>query len=131
MRRRRTPLRREFLDSKPSDGQEQRVLFLGSINQRKGISDALRAFSEVRIDGWTLHVIGAGTPEAEFGHAKAFGSLGLQNRLETRSSLGVLRHRQSMQASSVFSPANPDRHWPNSVEKRRSRSGTLACLLRQ
>jgi len=59
------PLRREFLDSKPSDGQEQRVLFLGSINQRKGISDALRAFSEVRIDGWTLHVIGAGTPEAE------------------------------------------------------------------
>jgi glycosyltransferase involved in cell wall biosynthesis len=59
------PLRHEFLDSQPSDATARTVLFLGSIEERKGITDAISAFSQVAPEDWNLHVVGAGTPENE------------------------------------------------------------------
>ena len=59
------PLRHQFLDSQPSEGTGRTVLFLGSIEERKGITDAISAFSQVAPEDWKLHVVGAGTPENE------------------------------------------------------------------
>jgi glycosyltransferase involved in cell wall biosynthesis len=96
------PLRREFLEIEPGDGEGPRVLFLGGINERKGISDALRAFAETRNNDWMLHVIGSGTPEAEAEMLQLVHQVGIQARFQHDRVLPSPEIVKVMQASSVF-----------------------------
>jgi glycosyltransferase involved in cell wall biosynthesis len=96
------PLRREFLEIEPADGEGRRVLFLGGINERKGISDALRAFAETRNNDWMLHVIGSGTPEAEAEMLQLVHQVGIQARFQHDRVLPSPEIVKVMQASSVF-----------------------------
>ena len=59
------PLRAEFLGAAAADGEARAMVFLGGINERKGITDALQAFAALDRPEWSLHVIGSGTPQEE------------------------------------------------------------------
>jgi len=45
--------------------REQRVLFLGSVTQTKGVSELLKAWACTRPDGWTLDLVGPVAPHFE------------------------------------------------------------------
>jgi glycosyltransferase involved in cell wall biosynthesis len=96
------PLRREFLDIEPGDGASSRILFLGGISERKGISDALRAFAEIEDEGWTLHVIGSGTPEAELNLHRLAEHFRLGTRFRHDRELRSSEIVQAMRASAIF-----------------------------
>jgi glycosyltransferase involved in cell wall biosynthesis len=96
------PLRHEFLASQPSDGTGRTVLFLGSIEERKGITDAISAFSQVAPEDWKLHVVGAGTPENESRMNSLVQITGLANRFRHSRMLDIPNLIKAMQESSVF-----------------------------
>lgn len=96
------PLRREFLDAEPSDGRECRAVFIGRIDERKGISDAIAAFSQAAPDTWTLQVIGSGTPENEMAMARLAGEVGMGARLVHDRSLSTPEIVAAMRRSSIF-----------------------------
>lgn len=54
------PIRSDFLTGAPADGSGQQVVFIGAIDERKGISDAVEAFRAAAPAGWKLHIIGNG-----------------------------------------------------------------------
>jgi glycosyltransferase involved in cell wall biosynthesis len=96
------PLRDDFLEMEPGDGQSRQVLFLGGISERKGISDALRAFAAIQDGDWRLLVIGGGTPESEAAMFRLADHLGLQGRFRHDRSLPSLEVVKAMQSSSIF-----------------------------
>ena len=96
------PLRQEFLGIEPGDGSSSRVLFLGGINERKGISDALRAFAQIEDPSWTLQIIGSGTMEAELGMLRLAEHLKLGTRFRHDRELPSAEVVRAMQASAVF-----------------------------
>jgi glycosyltransferase involved in cell wall biosynthesis len=96
------PLRDEFLRSEPGDGEARRVLFLGQISERKGISDALRAFAAVPDSSWTLRVIGSGTPEAERHMFVLADQLGIRARVHHDRTLAPQEIVVAMQQSAIF-----------------------------
>jgi glycosyltransferase involved in cell wall biosynthesis len=96
------PLRDDFLEKEPGDGQSRQVLFLGGISERKGISDALRAFAAIRGADWRLLVIGGGTPEAEADMFHLADQLGILGRFQHDRSLSSPEVVQAMQSSSIF-----------------------------
>jgi glycosyltransferase involved in cell wall biosynthesis len=59
------PLRSEFLSAALSDCAEKTVLFVGALDERKGVMDAIAAFSKSAPEDWKLHVVGKGTSENE------------------------------------------------------------------
>lgn len=61
------PLRSDFLTSKPGSGAEKAILFVGSICDRKGYGDAVRAFGGLGAGngGWTLRMVGSGSAQDE------------------------------------------------------------------
>lgn len=96
------PLRSEFLDAAPSDGTEKTVLFVGAIDKRKGVMDAILAFSRAAPEDWKLHVVGKGSPENERQMFQVVTKTRLGSRfcysreLDTQSLVKVMRE------SSVF-----------------------------
>lgn len=54
------PLREEFLTVTPATGAEKGILFVGSLCERKGYLDAVRAFETAASADWTLRMVGAG-----------------------------------------------------------------------
>ena len=96
------PLRSEFLESEPSDGSACRAIFIGGISERKGIGDALRAFSQSAPDDWSLHVVGSGTRQSEEEMAKLAHRLGFGARFHHDRVLSTPELVSAMQASSIF-----------------------------
>lgn len=96
------PLRREFLEAEPSDGVGCRALFIGGITERKGISDALRAFSLAAPGEWSLHVVGSGTAESEAQMAKLANELGLGARFRHDRALSTPELITAMRQCSIF-----------------------------
>jgi len=56
------PIRPDFLTAPPTDGVSRQILFLGRIEEGKGIWDALEAFEKAGLPDWKLAVVGSGTP---------------------------------------------------------------------
>lgn len=96
------PLRREFLEAEPADGSAKTVLFVGSVSERKGISDALRAFAEGAPAEWQLHVIGSGTAPEEAAMRELARQLGIDARFRHDGGLPASEIVRQMQQSSVF-----------------------------
>ena len=96
------PLRHEFLESRPSEGTDRTVLFIGSIEERKGISDAISAFSQVAPEEWKLHVVGNGTPENERRMYALVRKTRTDARFRHSRLLDVTSLVKAMQKSSVF-----------------------------
>ncbi len=96
------PLRREFLETTPADGTSKQILFLGRIDERKGISDALRAFAEMGDSEWKLLVVGEGLPSAEFGLIKLARELGIADRIRLDRALTAGELASAMRDFSVF-----------------------------
>ena len=95
-------MRREFLAASQSTGRAKQVLFVGNIQEGKGIQDAIVAFSEAAVDGWGLHVIGRGPAQDEDRMARLVRDRGIGNRFRHSPMLGVAGLVQAMQDSSVF-----------------------------
>ncbi len=74
------PLRPDFLTAEPAVESPREVLFLGSVTERKGFLDALRAFAAAAPDDWRLAMVGPGS-QADFGimHAET-RRLGIEGR---------------------------------------------------
>ncbi len=96
------PLRREFLAAAPSTGLAKTVLFVGNIQEGKGILDAIAAFSEAAVDEWRLHVIGRGPVPDEDRMARLVRDRGIGNRFRHSPVINVADLVQAMQESSVF-----------------------------
>jgi glycosyltransferase involved in cell wall biosynthesis len=96
------PLRRDFIDANPSDGAGKTVLFLGEINERKGIDDAIESFAAATSREWTLHVIGRGSAQTEAAMYARIGRLDLQGRFRHTPSLSAPEIVSAMQESSIF-----------------------------
>lgn len=94
------PLRPEFLRAEPSDGSAPRVLFLGNIVERKGISDALRAFAQIEDERWQMHVVGSGTGESDM--LRLAAEIGIQARFRHDRALPVTDLVAAMQQSSIL-----------------------------
>lgn len=96
------PLRRNFLDSQPSDGTARTIIFVGSIEERKGINDAIVAFSDVAPADWTLHVVGKGARDSEKQMYNLVRITGIVGRFRHSRDLDTPGLVQAMRESSVF-----------------------------
>lgn len=96
------PLRQQFLDSQPSDGTKRTIIVVGSIEQRKGISDAIVAFSRVARSDWKLHVVGKGARENEDQMYRLARNTGIDARFRRSPDLDTPGLVQAMRESSVF-----------------------------
>lgn len=96
------PIRAGFRTAPPADGEGRQILFIGAIEERKGIWDALGAFRGGTPSDWKLAIVGNG----KAGTIARLHRLISENDLDSR----VLHHPQLstpeivslMQASSVF-----------------------------
>jgi glycosyltransferase involved in cell wall biosynthesis len=96
------PLRPEFLSALPSNALAKTVLFVGAIESRKGIIDAITTFSKTAPLDWSLHVIGRGTLENEDRMHKIVGDVELGARFRHLGSVDSAHMVEAMQDSSVF-----------------------------
>ena len=96
------PLRPEFLEAEPSNGQARRVVYIGLIDERKGISDAVAAFAQAAPDDWSLHVIGKGVPEKEEAMLRQVKDAGIGARFTHDRSLSSPELVAAMQNGSIF-----------------------------
>jgi glycosyltransferase involved in cell wall biosynthesis len=96
------PLRPEFLAAPPSDGTEKTVLFVGAIDERKGVVDAIVAFSKVASEDWRLHVIGKGTSENESKMYKLVRDMRIDARFRHSRDLDTPSLVKAMRESAVF-----------------------------
>ena len=96
------PLRQEFLDAVPATGLAQRIIFIGGIDERKGISDVVTAFANAAPEDWSLHVIGRGSPDSETKLAGLVARLGMVSRVLHDRSLSTPEIVLAMQRSAVF-----------------------------
>jgi glycosyltransferase involved in cell wall biosynthesis len=96
------PLRHEFLDAQPSDCADKILLFVGAIEERKGITDAVFAFSKAAPENWKLHIVGTGTPENEKRMWAFLRKTGTDARVHHSHVLDTRNLVKAMQESSVF-----------------------------
>ena len=96
------PLRSEFLNATPSDGAEKTVLFVGAIDDRKGVMDAIAAFSKGAPENWKLHVVGKGTSENESKMYKLVRDTRTNARFHHSRDLDTPSLVKAMRESSVF-----------------------------
>lgn len=96
------PLRHEFVASQPSDGTGKTALFVGTIEARKGIGDAVTAFARVASPDWTLHVVGHGSSASERTMHQLADHSGIAGRFQHSRTLDAPALVSAMQNSSVF-----------------------------
>lgn len=95
-------LRREFLHATPTDYSTATVLFVGTIEERKGIGAAIEAFARAAAPDWTLHVIGSGTEREEQAMQHLAEKRQLKRRFRYTRTCSASELVTAMQASSVF-----------------------------
>lgn len=96
------PIRPDFLTARASDGEARQVLFLGNIEERKGIWDALEAFRDGAPRDWKMAIIGNGGAEAVNQLRQLISQQGLQGRVVHYPQLNTGEIISFMQSSSVF-----------------------------
>lgn len=96
------PLRQQFLGDRFADGRSNRVLFLGTLDARKGFLDAVAAFAKGAPTDWKLDMVGRGAPEAESLLLQSVEKLGLAGRFTLHRHLEEGPLAELMQQSAVF-----------------------------
>lgn len=96
------PLREHFIHSQIGVRANRQAVYLGALEDRKGIKDALRAFATGAPPGWKLLCIGKGAPEYEAEIKALICSLGMESRIELCGTLGVGAITELFQQSPVF-----------------------------
>jgi glycosyltransferase involved in cell wall biosynthesis len=96
------PIRPEFLTSPPADGEARHILFLGNVEERKGVRDAVTAFCRGAPREWTMTVVGSGRPEQESGLQQWIRAAGGEGRVRHERKLSAPEIVALMQASSLF-----------------------------
>jgi glycosyltransferase involved in cell wall biosynthesis len=96
------PIRADFRTAPPSPGEAKQILFLGAIEERKGIWDALQAFRHGAPPDWTLVIIGNGPPELVANLRRLIRENGLESRVQHHPHLDTSGIIAQMQASSLF-----------------------------
>ncbi|MCX6896565.1 MAG: glycosyltransferase [Verrucomicrobia bacterium] len=96
------PIRPEFLRAVPADGAARQILFLGSVEERKGIWDALEAFRAGAPDDWTLAVAGNGSAPAVARLRRWIAEAKLESRVRHHPQLNPAELVSLMQSASVF-----------------------------
>jgi glycosyltransferase involved in cell wall biosynthesis len=96
------PLRSEFLTSPPSEGTDRTVLFVGAIEERKGVMDAIVAFSQTAPEDWKLHLVGKGTPKNESHMYRLLRDTQMESRFHHSRMLDAQNLVKAMRSSSVF-----------------------------
>lgn len=96
------PVRAEFLEARPSDGMSKTILFVGSIEERKGIMDAIIAFSKVAAEDWEFHVVGNGAAEKERQMYQLIADTGIGSRFRHSRNLNAQNLVNAMRESSIF-----------------------------
>jgi glycosyltransferase involved in cell wall biosynthesis len=96
------PIRADFLSASPSDGTSKRVLFVGAIDERKGIWDALEAFRIAAPPDWQMVIAGSGRPERVAELQRRMAAPALAGRVTYHPKLDSAAIVTQMQAASVF-----------------------------
>jgi len=96
------PIRTAFLESNPATGDGRQVVFVGAINERKGIWDALEAFRKAAPENWKLIIIGNGRPESMEQLRQRMLVTDLKDRAIHHPQMTAEGIVSSMQSSSVF-----------------------------
>jgi glycosyltransferase involved in cell wall biosynthesis len=95
------PVRSEFLEGPPSDGEARHVLFLGNVEDRTGARDAVEAFCGAPPD-WTMTMVGSGRPDQESALSRCIRAAGGEGRVRHQRQLSAPEIVVLMQASSIF-----------------------------
>jgi glycosyltransferase involved in cell wall biosynthesis len=96
------PLRSEFLNGPASTGNETELLFLGSLENRKGYLEAVRAFAQAATGTWRLTLIGGGDPDVVTSLHRVIADSGAADRISHQSCASVQEVVEKMRKSSVF-----------------------------
>ncbi len=88
------PVRPEFLSAQPSGGEAKHILFLGKVELRKGIRDAVEAFCKGAPPDWRMTLVGSGLPGQE---------AGLQSWIHANGGDGRIRHERQLTAPEIVS----------------------------
>jgi len=96
------PLRAEFLKATPASGDARHVLYVGVIEERKGIWDALATFQQAAPPDWKMTVVGGGRPHNLDELRRRLAAPEVAARVTHHEQLPAERIVQLMQASSVF-----------------------------
>jgi glycosyltransferase involved in cell wall biosynthesis len=96
------PIRAEFLTAPPAGGDAKQILFLGTIEERKGIWDAIVAFRRAAPPDWKMAVIGNGTAESVAKMERLISNHHLAGRICHYPQLSPAEMLPLMQSSSIF-----------------------------
>jgi glycosyltransferase involved in cell wall biosynthesis len=98
------PLRREFLESESTSGQSGHVLFLGTVDVRKGIFDACEAFIRTAAthEGMRLRIAGKGPSAVEAKVRSLIREAGCEERVDWLGTLSAPELVAVMQDSALL-----------------------------
>lgn len=96
------PIRSAFLSLPPATGEAKQVLFIGGLEERKGVWDALEAFAGGTPPDWKLAIVGGGPQKAVAELARRVAAMGLGNRVAHHRQMNTAEIVPLMQACSVF-----------------------------
>jgi glycosyltransferase involved in cell wall biosynthesis len=96
------PIRHDFRTAVPADGESRQILFVGMLEDRKGIWDALEAFRNGAPSDWKLVIVGNGKAGAVARLHRLISENGLESRVQHHRQLGASEIVSLMRASSVF-----------------------------
>jgi len=96
------PIRAGFRIAPPTDGEGRQILYVGVIQERKGIWDALEAFRGGTPSDWKLAIVGNGKAGAIERLRRLISEKDLDSRVRYHPQLDTSGIVSLMQASSVF-----------------------------
>lgn len=96
------PIRAGFRTAPPADGEGRQILFVGAIEERKGIWDALEAFRGGAPADWKLAIVGNGTAGTLARLRRLISENDLASRVRHHPQVGPQEIVSLMQASSIF-----------------------------
>lgn len=96
------PLRKDFLENSPTQATQARMVYVGSLDRRKGAEDAVRAFVTAELHDWELVFIGTGADADRQRLRGLVDSFQAAGRVRFEGECDVPRMIEIMKGSSVF-----------------------------
>jgi glycosyltransferase involved in cell wall biosynthesis len=96
------PIRSEFLEGLPASGDAKQILFVGALQERKGIWDAIEVFHRAAPPDWKLVIVGDGPQEAIDRLSVEIAGRQLQSRVTHFRRQSASEIAALMRQSSVF-----------------------------